>query len=250
MRAYIQPVTFWLGTSGWGYDHWTGVLYPEGLPPVRRLETYVSHFRTVELNASFYRWPAPRSFASWRRRLPDGFRMAVKAPRGLTHGRRLSEPELWIDRISAGLHELRGKRGPLLVQLPPGFTRDDVRLAYFLDRLPEWIEVAVELRHPSWQAEEVFQLLASRGAAYVVMSGANLPCVLRATAPFVYVRLHGPDHAHLYAGSYSQDDLRWWADRIREWEWHNGTDVYVYFNNDGGGNAVRDAWALDSLLGR
>ena len=242
-------MAFWVGTAGWSYDHWAGVLYPEGLPPVRRLETYVSHFRTVELNASFYRWPAPRSFARWRRRLPDGFRMAVKAPRGLTHGRRLYGPESWIDRIAAGLHELRGRRGPLLVQLPPDLARDDVRLAYFLDRLPDWIEVAVELRHPSWQAEEVFELLASRGASYVVMSGANLPCVLRATAPFVYVRLHGPDHDHLYAGSYSQADLSWWADRFREWEWQNRTDIYAYFNNDGGGNAVRDAWALRHLLG-
>jgi uncharacterized protein YecE (DUF72 family) len=248
-RAYSRAVAFWVGTSGWSYDHWVGVLYPEGLAPVRRLETYIDHFRTVELNASFYRWPAPRTFAGWRRRLPEGFRMAVKAPRGLTHGRRLYGPESWIDRISAGLHELRGRRGPLLVQLPPDMARDDGRLAYFLDRLPDWIEVAVELRHPSWQDEEVFGLLASSGASYVVMSGANLPCVLRATAPFVYVRLHGPDHDHLYAGSYSQADLSWWADRFREWEWQDRTDVYAYFNNDGGGNAVRDAWALRSLLG-
>jgi uncharacterized protein YecE (DUF72 family) len=82
-----------------------------------------------------------------------------------------------------------------------------------------------------------------------VMSGAGLPCVLRATAPFVYVRLHGPDHSHLYAGSYSDADLQWWADRVREWE-SGGRDVYLYFNNDGGGNAVRNALTLRHLLGR
>ncbi|MDQ1726202.1 MAG: hypothetical protein QOK14_247, partial [Frankiaceae bacterium] len=81
-----------------------------------------------------------------------------------------------------------------------------------------------------------------------VMSGANLPCVLRATAPFVYVRMHGPDHDHLYGGSYSDQDLHWWADRIRDWE-RDGRDVYVYFNNDGGGNAVRNAWTLRAALG-
>jgi uncharacterized protein YecE (DUF72 family) len=80
------------------------------------------------------------------------------------------------------------------------------------------------------------------------MSGANLPCILRATAPFVYVRLHGPDHQHLYGGSYSEDDLRWWADRVREWQ-GLGKDVFVYFNNDGGGNAVRNADTLRWLLG-
>jgi uncharacterized protein YecE (DUF72 family) len=81
------------------------------------------------------------------------------------------------------------------------------------------------------------------------MSGAGLPCVLRATAPFVYVRLHGPSHEHLYAGSYSDDDLRWWADRCREWD-ASGRDVYVYFNNDGDGHAVRNARTLKQLLGQ
>jgi uncharacterized protein YecE (DUF72 family) len=81
------------------------------------------------------------------------------------------------------------------------------------------------------------------------MSGAGLPCVLRATAPFVYVRLHGPSHDHLYAGSYPHESLRWWADRIGEWA-GQGRDVYAYFNNDGDGNAVRDAQALRALLSR
>jgi len=85
--------------------------------------------------------------------------------------------------------------------------------------------------------------------AYCVMSGANLPCILRATAPFVYVRLHGPDRQHLYAGSYSDDDLRWWADRLREWQ-GQGLDVFAYFNNDGGGNAVHNALTLRRFLGQ
>ena len=241
-------MTFWVGTSGWSYDHWDDVLYPPGLPAARRLQHYTAEFRTVELNASFYRWPRTAAFAGWRRRLPEGFRMTVKAPRGLTHGRRLYSPEQWVERITAGLHELGDRRGPLLVQLPPAMPRDDARLDYFLGRLPDWIPVAVELRHPTWQADEVFGLLAHHGAAYVVMSGAGLPCVLRATAPFVYVRLHGPDHNHLYAGSYSGTDLGWWADRIREWAGQS-RDVYAYFNNDGGGNAVRDARELRRQLG-
>jgi len=84
--------------------------------------------------------------------------------------------------------------------------------------------------------------------AYCIMSGANLPCHLRATADFVYIRLHGPDWHYLYAGSYSEDDLRWWADRIREWS-RGGRDVFAYFNNDGEGNAVRNATRLKELLG-
>ena len=91
-------------------------------------------------------------------------------------------------------------------------------------------------------------MLEHYGVAYCVMSGAHLPCVLRATAPFVYVRLHGPDEHHLYAGPYSSADLAWWADRLREWD-GAGKDVFVYFNNDGYGNAVRNASALRGCLG-
>ena len=237
-----------IGTSGWSYDHWDGVLYPPGTRPADRLAHYVRRFDTVELNASFYRWPRTATFASWQRRLPPGFALSVKAPRGLTHGRRLYAPEPWTSRLTAAWHELGDRRAVLLVQLPPDAQRDDARLDWFLAGLPPWLRVAVELRHPSWQTEEVFALLARHGAAYCVVSGAGLPCVLRATAPFVYVRLHGPDDQHLYAGSYSDDDLRWWADRVGEWS-AGGHDVFVYFNNDGHGHAVRNAETLRWLVG-
>jgi uncharacterized protein YecE (DUF72 family) len=237
-----------IGTSGWSYDHWTGVLYPPGLNPGKRLSAYTAVFDTVELNASFYRWPPARTFASWRERLPDGFRMAVKAPRGLTHAKRLLEPEAWVDRIVEGWRALEPRGATLLVQLHPGHVRDDARLDFFLGRVPDDVPVAVELRHPSWHTDDVLALLERHGAAYCVMSGARLPCLLRATARQVYVRWHGPDHDALYAGSYSDDDLRWWADRIREWE-AGGHEVLGYFNNDGDGNAVRNALRLRELLG-
>lgn len=236
-----------IGTSGWSYDHWDGVLYPPGLPARRRLDAYTARFPTVELNASFYRWPQPESFASWRDRLPDGFLLSAKAPRWLTHGRRLLHPEDWIERIAASWHALGDRRAVLLVQLPPDLERDDARLAYFLTAVPSWIRVAVEWRHPSWDDEGVYRLLEDHGAALCVMSGANLPCVLRATSDTVYVRMHGPDHERLYAGSYSDADLSWWADRVREWR-DAGKDVFVYFNNDGDGHAVRNAETLTALL--
>jgi uncharacterized protein YecE (DUF72 family) len=237
----------WIGTSGWSYDHWADVLYPPGTTPARRFDVYTREFATVELNASFYRWPRVVTFAGWRRRLPPGFRMSVKAPRGLTHARRLRDPDVWVDRITSCWHELLDRRGVLLLQLPPDLERDDDLLGGFLGRLPWWVPVSVELRHASWYDDAVFDLLQRHGAAYCVMSGARLPCVLRATSQVVYVRLHGPDTEHLYGGSYSDDDLGWWADRIHEWE-GTGHEVYAYFNNDGGGNAVRNARTLRGFL--
>lgn len=237
----------WIGTSGWSYDHWEHVLYPPGTPARNRLDLYTREFATVELNASFYRWPRDTTFAGWRQRLPPGFQMSVKAPRGLTHAKKLLDPDVWVQRITAGWHELGDRRAVLLVQLPPDLERDDARLDHFLGRLSDWVRVAVELRHPTWQHDEVFALLERHGAAYCVMSGARLPCILRATGPFVYVRLHGPDPEALYGGSYSEDDLRWWAERIREWQ-SAGREVYAYFNNDGHGHAVRNARRLQQLL--
>jgi hypothetical protein len=113
-----------------------------------------------------------------RDRLPEGFRLSVKAPRGLTHARKLYAPEAWLQRIAAGWHELDDKRAVLLVQLPPSQPRDDTRLAYFLRLVPGWVRVAVEFRHRSWHGEEIFALLEEHRAAYCVMSGANLPCTL------------------------------------------------------------------------
>ncbi|HWS53824.1 MAG TPA: DUF72 domain-containing protein [Pyrinomonadaceae bacterium] len=238
-----------VGTSGWSYEHWQGVLYPHGAPARARLDYYAARFRTVEVNSTYYRWPKEATFASWRRRTPDDFILTVKAPGLLTHVSRLFKPERWVERVRRGLAQLRGKRGVLLAQLPQTLAYDHARLAYFLGRFPAGVRVAFEFRHPSWHREEVFGLLESHGAAYCVMSGARLPCVLRATAPFVYARLHGPDPEHLYAGSYADADLRWWAARALEWE-AAGREVFIYFNNDGHGHAVRNAERLRRLLDR
>lgn len=235
-----------IGTSGWSYAHWEHIMYPAGTPPYKRLEYYFNEFRTVELNSSFYRWPRESAFRSWRNRLPDNFLMSVKAPRGLTHAKKLYSPENWLARIERSWHLLLEKRGILLVQLSPEFAYDYDRLAYFIRSLPWWLRTAVEFRHPSWNCEPIFELLERHQVAYCIMSGAHLPCILRATAPFVYIRMHGPDHQHLYAGSYSSNDLGWWAEQIRIWR-GQGRDVFVYFNNDGHGYAVHNARELCNL---
>ena len=115
--------------------------------------------------------------------------MCANTPRGLSHGRRLYRPETWTARLVECWQELGERRALLLVQLPPDQERDDDRLDYFLRGLPEWMGVAVELRHHSWAVDPVFDLLSRHHATYVVMSGAGLPCVLRATSTTVYMRV-------------------------------------------------------------
>lgn len=236
-----------IGTSGWSYNHWTDVLYPAGTPVAKRLALYVEEFDTVELNASFYRWPKDAAFAGWRERLPDGFTMSVKAQRGLTHYRRLREPEPWVERFERCWTLLGDRSEALLVQVHPELERDDARLDHFLALMPDAITVAMELRHPSWDHPDVYALLERHGAAYVVMSGAGLRCVPRATSELVYVRMHGPDQNSLYAGSYPEDELRRWAERILHWN-SERRRVLVYFNNDLGGHAVRNAQTLKRMV--
>ena len=236
-----------IGTSGWSYDHWTSVLYPPKTPAAKRLALYVAEFDTVELNASFYRWPKDTAFESWHRRLPEGFTMTVKAHRGLTHFRRLREPEPWVERFERAWRALGDRAEALLVQLHPGLERDDDLLDHFLSVMPDHIRVAVEFRHPTWHHDAVLDLLERRHASYVVTSGAQQPCIPRATAALVYVRLHGPDDQPTYAGSYSDEALQWFADRIGGWR-AQGRDVVVYFNNDLGGHAVRNARTLRTMV--
>ncbi|HUO39417.1 MAG TPA: DUF72 domain-containing protein [Mycobacterium sp.] len=236
-----------IGTSGWSYDHWVGVLYPPGMSPGDRLARYAEEFDTVELNASFYRWPKDTTFAGWREQLPQGFTMSVKAHRGLTHFRRLKSPQPWVERFARCWRILGDRAEMLLVQVHPELERDHARLDDFLGHIPDRIRVAVELRHPSWDDPAVYALLERHRAAYVVMSGAGLPCVLRATTDVVYVRMHGPGPENLYAGSYSDDELSWWAALVKNWA-GEGRRVLVYFNNDGFGYAVNNARTLKRLL--
>ncbi|HEX8550537.1 MAG TPA: DUF72 domain-containing protein [Abditibacteriaceae bacterium] len=237
-----------IGTSGWSYNHWQGILYPDRTPSTKRLHYYLQRYDTVEVNNTFYRWPRDEVFAGWRDQLPDGFQMTVKASRVLTHNKKLNEPHEWVERIVQGVRTLDNHLGVLLFQLPPMWGFNAARLETFLQALPSDVKVAVEFRHHSWHNDETFSLLGKYGVAYCVMSGAGLPCILRTTAPFVYVRFHGPDEQHLYAGSYSDDALQWWAKRIEEWH-VEGKDVWAYFNNDGQGYALYNAETLKIRLG-
>ena len=143
----------WIGTSGWSYDHWQDVLY-HGCSPAERLGRYAAEFDTVELNASFYRWPGDAAFTSWQRRLPDGFRMSVKAPRALTHARQLYASEFWVGRITAGCvaadtppvaSKSRRTFVGLIVPCPPWYRHPRGRTRSWADQASPTTDVAPRL---------------------------------------------------------------------------------------------------------
>ncbi len=235
----------WIGTSGWVYPHWMGVFYPFGLPSDQLLPFYAAHFASVEINFSYYKLPERAAFARWRQQVPPGFLFAVKGSRYLTHMKKLKDPEEPLARLMERARGLEDALGPILFQFPAQWRRDLERLERFVAALEPYApqRFAFEFRHPSWLVPEVYHLLQRARAALCLPVGWGLPRDEQLTAPWTYLRMHGGQ----YGVGFSEAELQAWAERIRRFQ-EQGADVYVYFNNDPSGYAVRDAARLRALL--
>jgi uncharacterized protein YecE (DUF72 family) len=234
-----------IGTSGWQYRDWRGGLYPPGLPQRRWLEHYASHYQTVENNNSFYRLPPAQTFAGWRARTPDDFIMTVKASRYLSHIKRLQDPEDSVKMLMERARALGSHLGPILVQLPPGFRAEPERLDATLRAFGPHVRVAVEPRHDSWFVDDVRAVLERHGAALCLADRGSRPITpMWRTADWGYVRLHFGRAQP--PSCYGRDALAHWVERI-EGCFDDNDDVFVFFNNDGNGCAVRDAVVFATL---
>jgi uncharacterized protein YecE (DUF72 family) len=226
---------FRIGTSGYQYDHWVGVLYDEGQPRKSWFDTYAGEFQTVEINNTFYNLPKAETFDDWRERAPAGFRYVLKFSQYGTHMKRLNDPQDTIGVFLEVAERLKSYLGPILVQLPPNMKRDDERLDAFLSAAPRRRRWAVEFRHESWLCQPVYDVLASHNAALCVHDLLE-DHPREVTADWVYLRFHGVD----YSQTYTPQALTAEARRIKE-DLSQGRDVFAFFNNDIGGHAVRDA---------
>ncbi|MFH1383132.1 MAG: DUF72 domain-containing protein [Chloroflexota bacterium] len=235
----------YIGTSGWHYDHWRGVFYPEGLPKARWLEFYARHFTTVEINNSFYRLPSEAAFAGWRDSSPADFTFALKVNRFITHIKRLKNTGEAIAKFLDRAKILGKKLGPLLYQLPPNMHRNDEVLASFLAALPLGLQHVFEFRHLSCLDERVFSLLRQHNAGFCVFDMPDIVCPLMATADFAYIRFHGS--SGLYSSRYSDEELAGWAERISSLV-RDLKAVHLYFNNDAEAFAVSNARTLREYL--
>lgn len=235
-----------VGTSGWHYEGWRGDFYPEDLPAKKWLAFYAGRFSTVELNNSFYHLPTEAAFRAWHDATPADFTFAVKASRFITHIKRLKDSEEPLSNFMSRAALLRNKLGPVLYQLPPGLHRDDERLAEFLEKLPAGRQ-AIEFRHDSWFADEIYEMLRRHNVAFCIFDMPKLKSPLLATADFAYVRFHGTGER--YSGSYPDETLAAWAENISKLA-RNLDMVYIYFNNDVSGHALRNAITLRELLGK
>jgi uncharacterized protein YecE (DUF72 family) len=232
----------WIGCSGWNYRDWRGAFYPEGLPARRWLERYAQNFDTVEVNNTFYRLPSRSAVEGWAAQTPDGFLLAVKASRYLTHMKRLTDTGRGVERFYERIEPLieARKLGPVLWQLPGNFARDDERLATALEQLPSGRH-CFEFRHGSWFCEDVYALLRGHGVALVIGDHPERPFQTHElTADWTFVRLHYGHRGR--GGNYSDSELESWKQRIARWR--ASVEVFAYFNNDWNAYAVRNALKL------
>lgn len=240
----MNPVR--IGTSGWSYSHWRGGFYEWGLAREQWLRYYASRFSSVEINASFYRLPAAETLRDWKTEVPRGFVFALKASRHLTHMKKLRPAPEALERLLACADVLGAGLGPILFQLPPRWHANPARLEEFLAALPSQYRYAVELRDESWWCEQVYRILDRYRVATVWFDLAKRRSPLIDTAPFRYVRWHGPGDAP-YTGRYGGKRLRPLARNVRAWR-KGGQDVYVYFDNDQAAYATADALTLRHML--
>ncbi len=232
-----------IGCSGWSYPHWRKRFYPEKMPARKHFAFYAQHFNTVELNNSFYRQPPRERFGAWREQAPPGFVFAVKGSRYVTHIKRLAVEKKSIDLVVDAALGLGEKLGPILFQLQATFHVDLERLERFIGMLPTDVRFTLEFRHDSWLVPAVFELLRSHRIALCIPDHPKMPRALEPTSDFIYIRMHLPPNGL----GYGKHALQPWADRVVAWH-HDGLDVFVYFNNDMEGHAIKDAKTLISLV--
>ena len=210
-----------VGTSGFSYKEWLGRFYPEKLPASDMLRYYAQHFGTVEINNTFYRMPAESMLESWTQQVPESFMFTLKAPRRITHDKRLREIEADVAEFARRAGVLGNKLGVLLFQLPPNLKKDLVRLQNLLSLVPKDTRAALEFRNDSWQDQEVYEMLRANGAMLCVTDTDEGDTPFVSTSDYGYVRLR---RTH-----YDDAELGAWVERIAA---QPLARTYVYFMHE------------------
>ena len=230
-----------VGTSGFAYRSWSPRFYPAGLKSGELLQYYGSQLDTVELNNTFYRQPRPEAVAAWLAATPDDFRFVVKAQRSGS-GRFFGDPASGLEWLTGPYRAFGERLGAVLFRIPDIAKRDDDKLRRFLGAWPSDLPLVVELREPSWEADETVRALADHNAALCIteMPEDAEPPMIRRTSERLYLRLRRHD--------YTTDQLEEWLARLRPFL-DAGDDVFVFFRHDEVGRGAELALELRSLAG-
>ncbi len=216
-------MTIWIGTSGYAYKEWKGSFYPEKMAPARMLPYYAERLSTVEINATYYRAPTEKSLANWSAQTPPRFKLTLKAPKRITHEKRLRDCAEETGAFCEIAATLGSKLGALLFQLPPGLQKNLELFDAFLATLPEGSCAAFEFRHVSWLDEEIYARLKARNLALCIADSEDFSTPITFTANYAYFRLRDE--------GYSLSDIVRWAQVVRD-AGTKSRNVFVYFKHE------------------
>jgi len=224
-------MNLYVGTSGYSYKAWKDKFYPDDLPEKKMLQFYGEHFRSVEINNTFYHMPKATVLEAWAQEVPADFQFVLKAPQKITHREQLKGSNESVSYFLKVAETLKGRLGPFLFQLPPYLKKDISRLREFLKLLPSKARAAFEFRHQSWFEEEVFDLLRENKSALCIADAENnLEIPFVSTADWGYLRLRRLD--------YGDSQLKAWARRVRRQKWR---DAFVFFRHEDEGKGPQFA---------
>jgi uncharacterized protein YecE (DUF72 family) len=229
----------WIGTSGYNYPEWKGTFYPADLPASKMLAFYAARFPTVEINYTFYRLPTEKLAAGWAAGTPTPYKLTLKAPKRITHDKRLRDAGELVRAFCQVAGTLGDKLGVLLFQLAPNFKIDLAVFDAFLVDLPPGARAAFEFRHPSWFDEAVYERLRARNLALCIADSDKLSTPVVATANYGYFRLRDE--------GYQDADITGWADTIRAHQ-DRWNDTFVYFKHEESGKGPEFARLLIERL--
>jgi uncharacterized protein YecE (DUF72 family) len=235
MKAYI-------GCSGWSYPSWKEVFYPPDVMARNYLAYYASHFSTVEVNSTFYRFPTIKTVRSWANQVPDYFKFSLKASRLITHMKRMRQVQEPLHRLYGLQDILQDKVGYFLFQFPANFHFTAHNLEQILTHLDPIYKNVLEFRHASWWCPEAVSTLQENHLTFCTVSGLDVPTDLMLTQGVAYIRFHGDSS---YAASYSEQALSTWAHQIQG---SNVQELWVYFNNTSYAHAVSNAITLKGMF--
>lgn len=257
-----------IGTAGWSYKDWEGIVYPmkkpSGFHPLLFLAHYID---AVEINSTFYRTPAIHMSWSWIKRVRNHphFLFTVKLHQVFTHQREgFSQKD--VDDFKAGIQPLKdhNRLAAILIQFPWSFAMNTVHLDYLVNlfRLFSDYPLALEIRHGSWDDHAFYRLLSEYKVSFCnidqpVIGDSIRPSAVCTDPRLSYVRLHGRNYKSWFkenAGRderynylYTNDELGEWVDRIKQLG-KKSDKVVVITNNHYRGQALANALQIKNMI--
>ena len=232
------------GCSGFYYNEWKGIFYPESIRKKDWFAYYCTRFNTIEVNSSFYRTPSFKTLDKWYAESPASFLFSVKAPRLITHFKRLADcRQLTEDFCKLMQQGLREKLGCILFQMPPSFVYLPQTLELVLNVVDTSFTNVIEFRHISWWQNGVYEKLREKNIIFCGVSfPGNLPEEPVINNNIGYYRFHGKPV--LYKSRYNKADLLMVNSKLAK---HVSTS-FVYFNNTWGQSALINAEDFKAMM--